>query len=351
MLMIFIILNITTSAFGQNIRQNPPRNELEEKLEALAKKRGVPTVIVKAIAKVESGYQQYTRSGNVYTGSRGSIGIMQINNRYGDFDSHKLKYDIDYNLEAGIEMILRKWDMAVKSLPNMGNMDPNVLENWYFALWAYNGWADSNNTNTNKKKYTYQELIAKVALEEYGQEITLLDPKLLPKTGKPSKNVDYKTPAKSHKGDIIIYKKDQYVRVDTTTYQNLRNKPNGDVITTLKNKQKLRIIEGPTLNNGYYWYKVAVVGTKKVGWLRGNWITIDDGPFKAKEKLKIDSKKLVYLKDSPNGKELERLLDKEVLTYIEGPIFKNDINWIKIKLPSGNEGWTEMDCLLKIISN
>jgi len=69
-----------------------------------------------------------------------------INNNKGAYDSNKLRYDIKYNIEAGIDVLLNKWSMSsYKSVSSVGNMDPNVLENWYFALWAYNGWAASNN--------------------------------------------------------------------------------------------------------------------------------------------------------------------------------------------------------------
>ena len=49
---------------------------------------------------------------------------------------------------------------SYKQVSSVGNMDPNILENWYFALWAYNGWSQSNNpVSPYAKKYTYQQLV------------------------------------------------------------------------------------------------------------------------------------------------------------------------------------------------
>ena len=325
-------------AIATNSRENPERIEIEEKLEALAKKRGVPSVIAKSVARVESCFQQYTSRGGVYTGSRGSIGIMQINNRYGDFDTNKLKFDIDYNLEAGIEMLLRKWEMAVNKLPQIGNMDPNILEHWYFALWAYNGWADSNNPNTGKKKYTYTELIYKVAKEEYGQEITLIDEKLLPRSGKPSKEKHFDTPVPIHKGDIVIYRAGQPMIADVDSSLNLRNEPGGRVVGKLESQEKIEIVSGPQVVGGYYWYEVK--NENKKGWVAGNWITLDElvTTYHGGFEIKDDN---TPLRDMPFG-SIEVKLDKGVkLEIVSKPYFDGNVEWLQVESETGDKGWLE----------
>lgn len=252
---------------------NPPRHELERKVEEVARKRGIPSVILKSIARVESVYKQFNPDGSVFTGVSGSIGLMQIYNKYGWFDDEKLKYDIDYNIEAGADVLLRKWDLALEKLPQIGNMDPNILENWYFAIWAYNGWSESNNPNTGLKDRTFQELVYYIAEKEYEQVITPIDSSLLPASGLPSKNDKFETPENFHYGDILTYSEGDIVKLDGKKVTNLKNEPNGANVVEINDLMELQIMEGPVLNKGYYWYKVKVDEINSEGWLVGNWIT------------------------------------------------------------------------------
>ncbi len=280
---IMIFSSTYSIGFSESNRVNPPREALEKKIEKIARDRGIPSVLLKSIARVESVYQQYNSDGSVYTGNRGSIGLMQIHAPTSGFKVDKLKYDIDYNIEAGAEMILRKWNMANNRLPRIGDMNPNVLENWYFALWAYNGWHQSNNPNVVpyyfpdfKKKYTYQYLIYKVAEEEYGQKITPINPKLLPKSGLPEKTQHFKTPEPYHYGDITTYKNGDIVEVDVRTTLRLRESPNGKEVGRLGPGVLLEVIDGPQLKNGLFWYNVKSIQSGKKGWVARNWIIKTD---------------------------------------------------------------------------
>lgn len=179
-ILVLMVYSNTTYAVKSGI--NPSREILEKKIEEIAMKRGIPSVILKSIARVESVYRQYNSDGSVFRGSSGEIGLMQIYNRSGYYDSNKLKYDIEYNIEVSADILLQKW----ANYGQVGNMDPNILGNWYFALWAYNGWSSVNNPNTGKKVNTYQELIYMIAEKDYNQKITSIDDSLLPMTGKPA---------------------------------------------------------------------------------------------------------------------------------------------------------------------
>jgi hypothetical protein len=272
LIFIFIFV-INTVAYAGNI--NPPREEIEAMIEEVALKRAIPAVIMKSIARVESVCQHFNSDGSPkVTGS--SIGLMQINNKNGVYDNSKLKYDILYNIEAGADVLLNKWSMSsYQSVSSVGNMDPNVLENWYFALWAYNGWAQSNNPNmlsSYAKKYTYQDLIYSIAEKEYGQRINKIDTSYLPKTGKPSRSLVVPTPAYTNSGNIVLYEVGDYVRTDgvRSEYQ-LRDVPAGKYIHELKVGQLGIIKEGPVLQNGYYWYKVYVDDNRE-GWIERNWL-------------------------------------------------------------------------------
>ncbi len=270
--MMILLLASYTGVNASAVNKNPPREELEKKIEEVARKRGIPSVILKSIARVESVFKQFNSDGSPFV-SRGTIGLMQINNIYGWFDKERLKYDIDYNIDAGADVLLRKWDTAVDTLPQIGDMNPNVLENWYFAIWAYNGWSKSNNPNTGLKKQAYQDLVYYIAEKEYGQKITPIDKSLLPKQGLPSKNTIYNTPSEHHYGDILFYDEGDIVRLDGRQYSTLKATPNGSDVAEISNLDELQVLEGPVLNGGYFWYKVRANNVNKEGWLVGNWIS------------------------------------------------------------------------------
>ncbi len=272
LIFIFIFM-INTLVYAQNY--NPPREEIEAKIEEVAVRMAIPSVILKAIARVESVYEHFNRDGSPkITGS--SIGLMQINNRNGGYDTNRLKYDIMYNIEAGADVLLNKWSMSsYQSVSSVGNMDPNILENWYFALWAYNGWAQSNNPNmlsSYAKKSTYQQLIYYIAEKEYGQKINNIDFSYLPQSGKPSRSLVVPTPTYTNCANIILYDVGDYVRTDgvRTEYQ-LRDVPAGKYVHELKLGQLGIIKEGPILQNGYYWYKVYIDESQE-GWIERNWL-------------------------------------------------------------------------------
>ncbi len=253
---------------------NPPREELEIMIEEVAQKRAIPAILLKAIARVESCYEHYYSNGNPkITGT--SIGLMQINNRNGGYDTEKLKYDIMYNIEAGADVLLNKWSMSsYNTVSSVGNMDPNVLENWYFALWAYNGWAQSNNPNaiTSAKKFTYQQLVYDIVEEEYDRKIHNIDFSYLPATGKPSRSLVVPTPVYTNSGDILLYEKGDYVRTDgLRTKYHLRDAPAGKYIHDLGVNHLGTITDGPVLQNGYYWYKVYIDDNRE-GWIERNFL-------------------------------------------------------------------------------
>ena len=279
-IIISMLIISTSNSFIYADNSNPSREELEAKIEEVAVKRGVPAVLLKAIARVESVFKHYDDNGNVFRGSSGSIGLMQIYNKYNSFDTNKLMYDIDYNIDAGAEMLLSKWDMsAAQRVSNVGNMDPNILENWYFALWAYNSWVESNNPNmlpyyyrTWVKKDSYQELIYMVADKEYDQIITNIDFSYLPSTGLPSKTLNVPTPAEINYAGIVQYNPGDIVKVDTFSTLNLRDAPSGNVIGNIQNGQIMVVEDGPKLEKGYYWYKLVSQDASIQGWAARNWL-------------------------------------------------------------------------------
>jgi hypothetical protein len=252
--------------------KNLSRKEVEALIEDIATKRGIPSVILKSIGKVESTLMQYNRDGRPKVSRGGHIGIMQISGRDGRYDLAKLKNDPVYNIEAGADHLLAKWKWVNDKMPQIGNTDPNILEHWYFALWAYNGLLDRNNPNVNYNK-TYQDKIFQVALKDYGQKITPISREYIPKKGYPKKGKSIPTPKVHHKGDILKYDPGDVVAVDGKDFLVLLDKPGGKEIGRVKKDVTMTIMEEPMLNKGFYFYKVQIDGKKDVGWVYGNWIS------------------------------------------------------------------------------
>lgn len=203
----------TLGAEVQNY-QNPPYEVTARKIEIIARSKNIPSVILKALAFAETGWRQFDKNGNVVTnayGPRPSLGIMQVTS-YNPEDTevvNKLKYDIDYNIAYGADLLNAKWD----SVPQIGNGDRNILENWYFALWAYNGWVAYNNPNNAARagRIAYQDKIINLAASGYLSEgvvtpvqITPIPRELLPYGTLPNRSQTWATPQPYTLGDLRV---------------------------------------------------------------------------------------------------------------------------------------------------
>ncbi|MFN0094099.1 MAG: hypothetical protein ACKVVT_04895 [Dehalococcoidia bacterium] len=49
-----------------------------------------------------------------------------------------------FNLSEGVRILADKWNQAPRSRPIAGDGNPVYLEDWYYAIWSYNGFAWSN---------------------------------------------------------------------------------------------------------------------------------------------------------------------------------------------------------------
>lgn len=114
----------------------------------------VPPSILKAIGWLESRWEQYTPARKPLISSDFGYGIMQVTsgmagafgNPRGTIDpaiQSRIASDYAFNIAYGAA-ILRHFFVA---MPRIGNGDPAVLENWYYAVWAYNSWGWINNPN------------------------------------------------------------------------------------------------------------------------------------------------------------------------------------------------------------
>ena len=144
-----------------------------------------PCVLLKAISVQESvGWHQFcVPTGPTCTGVSQTIisfdcgfGLMQVTSgmRAGDtssYDPNRVASDPAYNVSVGSQILGSKWTVT----PSVGDNRVDVIEDWYIAVWAYNGLAFSNNPNNpaypadrkpyrdpgglSAGNYPYQELI------------------------------------------------------------------------------------------------------------------------------------------------------------------------------------------------
>jgi hypothetical protein len=122
---------------------DPSAEQIRAKLNAAAVARDIPPKILYAIAFQESGWRQFDAAGKPLMSADGGIGIMQVTS-YGDYDVSRLKTDVDYNIAAGADILLEKWGYAPSVVPVIGEGSRFCYEDWFYAVWAYNGWVAYN---------------------------------------------------------------------------------------------------------------------------------------------------------------------------------------------------------------
>lgn len=199
---------------ASNTYVNPSYDEINQIIEAIAKEKEIPSIILKTIAFKESSWRQFDKQGNPLLSrpEHPAIGIMQVAT-YKDEDLetiNKLKTDIEFNIRMGADLLNEKWRFT----PTIGDGDRNKLENWYFALWAYNIWTDKNNPNTlsatDPSALTYQEKVFRIMANPEGflaqyiepVEVTRFPAEQLPSMGVPAKTEVWATPEPVHLGDL-----------------------------------------------------------------------------------------------------------------------------------------------------
>jgi hypothetical protein len=114
----------------------------------------IPVTVLKAVGWIESSWRQATyavprgSSGVTITSSSCAYGLMQILTGMqisGQPTARQQAIGTDYqaNIAAGAQLLLAKWNMAPDRLPVYGRRDPHIIEDWYFALWAYHCYGDT----------------------------------------------------------------------------------------------------------------------------------------------------------------------------------------------------------------
>ena len=254
-----------------------PVDKLKEALTAAAFAKGFPPEVVKAVARTENGkWQQFTPDGEVFKSADNGYGIMQVtplsdtDTRY---DWNRVKYDTVYNIQTGVEILETKWHYAsskVPVLPSVNKQQKNILENWYFAIMAYNGLSARNHPSS---KFPYQ-------IKVYSQLKTgaLTDPyvltekelKITIKEGllsfdRMSYTTGRQTPSTQlyQTGTKIKLKQDIRIRTEASTGSKSSKVLKKGTTVTITG----RGYEDSNTANLYNWYKIKASG------LNGTWYT------------------------------------------------------------------------------
>lgn len=151
--------------------------EINQLLTDKAKEFNIPPEVVKAIAFKENGSWDQTKvHDDDGDGTPDGLGLMQVTDSgVGGvtFDKNKLKNDVCYNVDAALKILEDKWRNS--PIPAINHGDRNVIENWYFAIMAYNGLVPYNSPidkNGSENKIAYQNDVFNIIdkysfLEEY----------------------------------------------------------------------------------------------------------------------------------------------------------------------------------------
>ncbi len=246
---------------------------LKELLTQKSIEKGIPPEIVKGIVLTEnSKMTQFTTNGDVFKSQDDGFGIMQVTPMSVEddsFDWDLVKYDLNANIEAGLKVLLEKWGKAGSSFPVINKQDKNVLENWYFTLWAYNGLSNFNDpSNPNAKKIVYQVKVYENIEKYVGVTPTYIateELKVKNVDGWPSftEKMNYVTKtttlsSQMHKaGTQIVLKKKARFRSTPSTSGTPTELPTGTKIQIVKRE------EDAGLANFFSWYLVNLPNGKQ----------------------------------------------------------------------------------------
>ncbi|WP_163539710.1 S-layer homology domain-containing protein [Gracilibacillus sp. YIM 98692] len=145
--LIFFLLSPVTYAEASNLSVA----EIKEKITSVAIEEEVPPEVLKAISFIETDYEHFNEDGEPNISDDGGIGVMQVtpDNIDLEVDEERLKTDIDYNIEIAAKVLKNKRNLSY--IPSINDNSSDTLENWYFAVMAYNGLSERNDPNIHPK--------------------------------------------------------------------------------------------------------------------------------------------------------------------------------------------------------
>ncbi|MGQ9571567.1 MAG: BACON domain-containing protein [Dehalococcoidia bacterium] len=116
----------------------------------------IPPTILKAIGWIESTWSQaafsvpYGGIGPALVSRDCGYGIMQVTtgmqNTTGQptREQFMVAAHFAYNIARGARILADKWNLATEFRPIVADRNPQVIEDWYYAIWSYNGFVFLN---------------------------------------------------------------------------------------------------------------------------------------------------------------------------------------------------------------
>ncbi|MBT2757429.1 transglycosylase SLT domain-containing protein [Mesobacillus foraminis] len=277
------------ASFGEmKANQNPSPQHVNCLLTNAALEADIPPEVVKAVAEKESsGWRQFDADGQPVISTDGGIGLMQITNQ-SKYDQEKLKTDISYNIQAGVEVLNSMY--LRKDLPKIKGAGRDVIENWYFPVMAYNGTKPVNSplkqADGSKNTDAYQEQVfALIEKNSFLDDTELAD--------FPFNRADFQYLTDSTQN--IVFKKLEYTisgqmhtstslfktgdRVVTTLATNLRSHPTSGSSSNQLAENTPLVITGDFIydqsfvsKNQFVWYPVKTADQKLTGYVSSAYL-------------------------------------------------------------------------------
>lgn len=279
------------SSYGEiKPNQNPSFQHLNCLLTNAALEAKIPPEVVKAVASKENGgWKQFDDNGQPVISKDNGIGLMQITNQLG-YDQEKLKYDVNYNIQAGVEILNSMYHRT--DLPKIKGTGRDIIENWYFPVMAYNGTKPSNSplyqSSGLKNVNAYQEnVFSFIERDSYLNDTKLgLFPFITddfeydPNSSENIvfKNKEYLLTDQMHASAYHFQKGDKVLLTKETV--KLRSQPSTSSVAKSLSQNTTLIIEGNflfdqsvTSINQFVWYPVKTEDQKLVGYISSAYIT------------------------------------------------------------------------------
>ncbi|WP_223701274.1 cell wall-binding repeat-containing protein [Sutcliffiella deserti] len=270
---------------------NPSVSEMNALLTSEAIKAGVPPELVKAIAWQESAWRQYRtfddpygqwKKGDPVISFDGGIGLMQITEPNMTAErARRLKTDIVYNIQEGLKILKDKWTYSNWGrIPSINGNDMQVIEDWYFAVMAYNG-ISRRNDPLYYPGNTYQDVIYR-HIENFSQLITTPFPEQLLRTDiyyTSAGSLQFRNPHYHINGPYQtskhLFKNGEFVRA-TDSGVRLRNSPEGTEIRKTQVGEALQIVgpyqTGNINSNHFVWYPVKDMNSNQIYYISSSYI-------------------------------------------------------------------------------
>ncbi|WP_142317384.1 Ig-like domain-containing protein [Bacillus sp. AFS017336] len=266
---------------------NPSNQQINCLLTNAALNKNIPPEVVKSIAMQESSWKQFDDKGEPIVTLDNGIGIMQVTDSVGD--PERLKSDIVYNIETGVNILDQKYGLS--ALPKIKDAGRGIIENWYFPVMAYNGTMPVNSpikrNDGSRNLDTYQDEVFKTIEEQSFLSSTKL-------AQFPFAYDDFTYDSNSSvsiKFNKLVYvitnglhespyflKKGDIVKV-TTEGARLRTQPNTSSSSTAQSLNKEFVINGDfqytepnSSSNHFVWFPVKSTDGKTTGYISSAYI-------------------------------------------------------------------------------